>query len=756
MDNLQSLQSEFCKTLNVDWSPPSIYLKTTQDIINRIGFELRVDVSLARRKLFENVNKKFEFNKKPISVFFDFSASLKTYYNYHEKEKIRYCFNANDALSLVDLLKTKGVNEYNIDILQEYFRPISIVETLRMLHSEIRESGKREDILIALFSAFIFNLFPVSKMHEVFNPNSIKEGKYIEDYFDFVSKDVKFKRDVGLGIIKIDQDLFSSFKTKADFFDFLFSYIKYIYDKLSNYCYLAIYISPIKYYENQLQWEIYSKLVLFAEKFVEESLKSGYFHPKVIESVTKTYIKGLDITHANFSISNTGFSYKDCFIIPHKSFKSSTKKDVKLDTTLLLLFEKSKRDETPVPCPTCRSLAVRGNSYPVIGVKSWECHNILCGDKSKFNRGKRYSMASLIKQEAITKSENVIDIKTIRDFQLDVIDPKTEHEITSFIISHYSLYHDRVETLNMPNHAEQILGRSIATTNYKSIKHFKFDFFNSAYFKRFEVMNNDLSITGNEIVIKHLPDIKIYNGDSFQIMKGFSNNSIDGAVTSPPYYNAKSYSQWPNIYCYLYDMLNNAREVFRVLKPGAPYLYNIFDYFDNERNVVLSAMGKKRMILGAYIVHLFSKIGFEIVDNIIWYKGHIQGNRSNNQGNMSPYYQAPLNCYEHVFYFRKPGNDLPKLDFPKIIKVHPVVKIVKGENILGHTAPFPLEIPGLLTSVLPHGSLILDPYAGSFTTAQKCLNDGHRSISIEKSLEYCELGVRLLSKLQKQCAIPFC
>jgi DNA modification methylase len=157
-------------------------------------------------------------------------------------------------------------------------------------------------------------------------------------------------------------------------------------------------------------------------------------------------------------------------------------------------------------------------------------------------------------------------------------------------------------------------------------------------------------------------------------------------------------------------------------------------------------MGKKRLILGAYIINIFKKIGFEVLDNIIWDKGHIQGNRSNNQGNNSPYYQAPLNCYEHIFCFRKPGNLLPKLEFPEIIRVHPVVKMIKGENVLGHTAPFPSEIPMLLTKQLQPNSVILDPYAGSFTTSRQCIKDGMKSISIELNKEYCELGMNLLEK----------
>ncbi|MBM3709876.1 MAG: site-specific DNA-methyltransferase, partial [Actinobacteria bacterium] len=52
-------------------------------------------------------------------------------------------------------------------------------------------------------------------------------------------------------------------------------------------------------------------------------------------------------------------------------------------------------------------------------------------------------------------------------------------------------------------------------------------------------------------------------------------------------------------------------------------------------------------------------------------------------------------------------------------KFSPVIKInSKGENILGHTAPFPEEIPEMAVKFFSYiGDKILDPFAGSFTTA---------------------------------------
>lgn len=66
-----------------------------------------------------------------------------------------------------------------------------------------------------------------------------------------------------------------------------------------------------------------------------------------------------------------------------------------------LIFEKNIRDERPVYCPACRTSNIQGNSYPILNVRSWECENPLCPERSKYNRGKRYAFSSSMRQELI-------------------------------------------------------------------------------------------------------------------------------------------------------------------------------------------------------------------------------------------------------------------------------------------------------------------------------------------------------------------
>src|SRR5699024_7755517 len=51
--------------------------------------------------------------------------------------------------------------------------------------------------------------------------------------------------------------------------------------------------------------------------------------------------------------------------------------------------------------------------------------------------------------------------------------------------------------------------------------------------------------------------------------------TFDLSVTSPPYFNAREYSQWDNLILYLFDMLRNAKAVYSSLKKNGVYAYNI-------------------------------------------------------------------------------------------------------------------------------------------------------------------------------------
>ena len=133
-----------------------------------------------------------------------------------------------------------------------------------------------------------------------------------------------FERDCSLIYIDITNELFDNVNLSYEKFrNNILKMIDNNYSKLNNHCYLAINIESIKRDNISYQWNLYADIVLYCEKFKEINLKTGYFKPEVICNKTSNYIKELDKDIAKFEISNEGYSYKDCFIIPKNLLKFS-------------------------------------------------------------------------------------------------------------------------------------------------------------------------------------------------------------------------------------------------------------------------------------------------------------------------------------------------------------------------------------------------------------------------------------------------
>lgn len=254
---------------------------------------------------------------------------------------------------------------------------------------------------------------------------------------------------------------------------------------------------------------------------------------------------------------------------------------------------------------------------------------------------------------------------------------------------------------------------------------------------------------------------KIIWGDCLKSLRLMKGESIHCMVTSPPYYNARQYSQWANLNDYLENMKEIIAECYRVLDNHRVFVFNVGDIFSNDNLHTESVWGKRRLPLGAYFIQLFEEVEFTFVDDIIWDKGEEQSERHKNGNRPYPFYQYPMNCYEHILIFHKHRVDLNRYPCPvcgtlnvngnaysekglkswecknkscftrsnanrgkrfsaktfntqshlknsgaeisedfiyawrrDIKKINPVIKInCRGENILGHTAPFPQDIP---------------------------------------------------------------
>lgn len=330
-----------------------------------------------------------------------------------------------------------------------------------------------------------------------------------------------------------------------------------------------------------------------------------------------------------------------------------------------------------------------------------------------------------------------------------------------------------------------------------------------------QYQNSDRKL--NKFINSSKSNVKVIWGDCLTALKKMDSESMHLMVTSPPYYNAREYSQWRNINEYLEDMRAVIKESWRVLDNHRVWVFNVGDIFDNPKTYTKSVWGKQRIPLGAYFTKIFEEEGFTFVDDFIWDKGEVQSQRQKNADNPYPLYQYPINSYEHILIFHKhrlddtrfpcprcgslkvngntqtepglqswecknedctersasnrgkrfskktnltqskllrtPDNEIDNEFIKKwrkdIVSFSPVIKInSKGENTLGHTAPFPEFLAEFAIRMFSYkGEYVLDPFAGSFTAPKVAAEIGRNGVGVELNKKM--FGDSIIKNLKK-------
>ena len=644
----------------------------------------------------------------------------------------------------------------------------------------------------------------------------IRQKKYQKDNpspkFSFDSDWNKLKsllnEDYDCIYFKITQEFFSKYKDYDKFMNLLLNTLKELYEHLKNHRLLAIKVENIYVDGKNIKWDIYSKLSIYAENFRKEKLGS-YYNPSklyidflqqkypgihieknieksielsykkndenlITDILKQNYPKGdllelLDI-YRNYQEAYLGFNYIDTFILNRKGKYQNEIKKYDYFNELLLIFEKNRIESTKIPCPSCGSLKISGNSFPKVGVRSWECKNLLCPDRSKSNRGKRYSERTIIMQYGYENGLDKIEKGLINYWRKDVSSITEENQIIEMLIKYYTFSNEKVLMVNTSDEEVRLgkkLQRDINTLSL--FNNIKIESLPNIYIKFFKekrgFLQNIFYITNRKKEIYKVHHLKrgidIIQGNCVDYFSDLSGLGVSGMVTSPPYYNARDYSIWNNIYSYLNDMFTIIKGSYSCLKQNGIFLYNIGDITGNPNNIVYSKMGEKKIPLGAYTILLFQEAGFELVENYIWYKREPQSQRHKNDGKYTPLYQNPMNTYEHMFLFKKKGEKIKINTREKIsekwfentiVDIEPVRKInSKKENILGHSAPFPYELPEFLIKIFTEsGDIILDPFLGSGTTLIEAKKLDRRGIGIELLDEYVQLSIRRIDESTSQ------
>ncbi len=253
---------------------------------------------------------------------------------------------------------------------------------------------------------------------------------------------------------------------------------------------------------------------------------------------------------------------------------------------------------------------------------------------------------------------------------------------------------------------------------------------------------SSIEIKKSDLEIERITQIKINDtiqrfilGNSMD-MRELEDNSVHLMLTSPPYFNAKMYTDEPidnnlgNIHDedeWFREIGKVWQEVFRVLQPGRKAFINIMNLPIRVNNTFRSLN-----LAGKTIDHM-EKIGFIFKRDIVWHKtngvkAHFGtypypgGILLNNMHEFILEFNKPekrgLNKYGHLTKEQKERSKLDK-EFWLSLKNSDVwlMNPEKSGDNRTHVAPFPYELPYRLIKAYSYVSeTILDPFGGSFIT----------------------------------------
>jgi len=140
-----------------------------------------------------------------------------------------------------------------------------------------------------------------------------------------------------------------------------------------------------------------------------------------------------------------GYTFSDCIAIKSGNYRQNEEISfIKNTDQILLIFNKYRHDDRKIPCPECAGLDISGNSFPEIGLRSWECKNPICPSRSKSNRGKRYSKKSKVNSKL---NKNIVDIDCamlIHGDSRDVLSKILEKIFTAAVTSPHIIMQDYI------------------------------------------------------------------------------------------------------------------------------------------------------------------------------------------------------------------------------------------------------------------------------------------------------------------------
>jgi DNA modification methylase len=249
---------------------------------------------------------------------------------------------------------------------------------------------------------------------------------------------------------------------------------------------------------------------------------------------------------------------------------------------------------------------------------------------------------------------------------------------------------------------------------------------------------------------------KIYNEDCLDTMAKMPDSILDLTVTSPPYFNAKSYSNYTTYKDYLDSMISCINNIHRVTKEGKFLIIN--------SSPVIQAREKRSMSSIRYGIPydlhcLIVNNGWDFIEDIVWVKPEpsVKNRIAGFMKYKKPLTYKPNVVTEMIMVYRKSTNKLIDWNLKQynkeIVKSSLITEVNNTTNVWSirptynkrHPAVFPINLVKDLIRLYSYkNDIIYDPFMGSGTTALAAKELNRNYLGSEISKEYYELIIERL------------
>lgn len=260
-------------------------------------------------------------------------------------------------------------------------------------------------------------------------------------------------------------------------------------------------------------------------------------------------------------------------------------------------------------------------------------------------------------------------------------------------------------------------------------------------------------------------------GDALTELAKFPENFFQCCVTSPPYWGLRDYEIEGQIGAemsltdYIEKLVSVFRQVRRVLADDGTFWLNIGDSYtsggrtwrDSDKKNRARAMSyraptpeglKPKDLIGVpwRVAFALQADGWHLRSDIIWHKPNCQPESVKDR---------PTQAHEYLFLMSK--SERYYYDYEAIKEPTKEKNGLRNKRTIwslntegfkdAHFAVFPPSLvkPCILAGSKP-GSLVLDPFFGSGTVGEVCIEQGRRCVGIELNPKYGEIARKRLAQ----------